>query len=104
MSDGKEAANGRVSDPPAACLLSGRGSCGERGLRPKGETIISLTLFALVFAAILKVLPDVNLLWSDVWEGGVFIAVLFVIGKYLIAIYWRMQGRLAYMEQLVLLR
>jgi hypothetical protein len=38
-------------------------------------------LVCALFAAILKVLPDVNLRWSDVWAGGVFIAVLFVIGN-----------------------
>lgn len=63
------------------------------GAAQAGETITSLTLFALVFAAILKVLPDVNLRWSDVWAGGVFIAVLFVIGKYLIAIYLAHAGK-----------
>jgi membrane protein len=36
---------------------------------------------------------DVNLRWSDVWAGGVFIAVLFVIGKYLIAIYLAHAGK-----------
>ncbi len=52
-----------------------------------GELITSLTMFAVVFAAILKVMPDVQLRWSDVWVGGVFIAVLFVVGKFLIGIY-----------------
>jgi membrane protein len=46
------------------------------------EMMTSLALFTLVFAAILKILPDVNLRWSDVWAGGIFIALLFVIGKY----------------------
>ena len=44
-------------------------------------------MFALVFGAILKVMPDVHLRWSDVWVGGAFIAVLFVVGKFLIGIY-----------------
>jgi len=47
----------------------------------------SLAMFALVFAAILKTVPDVHLRWSDVWAGATFIAVLFVVGKFLIAIY-----------------
>ena len=54
---------------------------------------MSLALFTLIFAAILKVLPDVNLRWSDVWVGGLFIAVLFVIGKHLIAIYLAHAGK-----------
>jgi len=31
--------------------------------------------------------------WSDVWVGGVFIAVLFVIGKFLIAMYLAHAGK-----------
>ncbi|HLI78982.1 MAG TPA: YihY/virulence factor BrkB family protein, partial [Candidatus Binataceae bacterium] len=53
------------------------------GAANAGEMVASFALFAVVFAAILKVLPDVQLRWSDVWVGGVFIAVLFVIGKFL---------------------
>ena len=58
-----------------------------------GEMVASLAMFAVVFAAILKVLPDVQLRWSDVWVGGVFIAVLFVIGKFLIAMYLAHAGK-----------
>ena len=58
-----------------------------------GEMAASLAMFAVVFAAILKVLPDVQLRWSDVWVGGVFIAVLFVIGKFLIAMYLAHAGK-----------
>jgi membrane protein len=58
-----------------------------------GEMVMSLAMFAVVFAAILKVLPDVQLLWSDVWVGGLFIAVLFVVGKFLIAIYLAHAGK-----------
>ncbi|HLI81989.1 MAG TPA: YhjD/YihY/BrkB family envelope integrity protein, partial [Candidatus Binataceae bacterium] len=35
----------------------------------------------------------VQLRWSDVWVGGVFIAVLFVIGKFLIAMYLAHAGK-----------
>jgi membrane protein len=58
-----------------------------------GEMLTSLAMFAIVFAAILKVVPDVRLRWSDVWVGGLFIAVLFVIGKYLIGIYLAHAGK-----------
>jgi len=64
-----------------------------QGAAQAGETVMSLALFALIFAAILKVLPDVDLHWKDVWVGGLFIAVLFVIGKYLIAIYLAHAGK-----------
>ncbi|HEX4210377.1 MAG TPA: YihY/virulence factor BrkB family protein [Candidatus Binataceae bacterium] len=49
--------------------------------------IISLLAFAVIFAAILKVMPDVHIEWRDVWVGGLFIAALFEIGKFLIAFY-----------------
>lgn len=58
-----------------------------------GEIVTSLAMFALVFAAILKSIPDVQLSWSDVWVGGLFIAALFVIGKFLIAIYLAHAGK-----------
>jgi len=57
------------------------------GAAQVAELATSLAIFALVFAAILKVLPDVELSWSDVWIGGLFIGALFEIGKFLIAIY-----------------
>ena len=58
-----------------------------------GEMVTSLAMFAIIFAAILKVMPDVQLRWSDVWVGGLFIAVLFVVGKFLIAIYLAHAGK-----------
>jgi membrane protein len=63
------------------------------GAAEVGEAVTSLALFALVFAAILKVLPDVDLRWGDVWLGGLFIALLFVIGKFMIAIYLAHAGK-----------
>ncbi|HTT77125.1 MAG TPA: YihY/virulence factor BrkB family protein [Candidatus Binataceae bacterium] len=55
--------------------------------------VISLLAFAVVFAAILKVMPDVEIQWRDVWVGGLFIAILFEIGKFLIAFYLGHLGR-----------
>jgi len=57
------------------------------------EMVTSLATFTVVFAAILKSIPDVYLRWSDVWVGGGFIAVLFVIGKFLVAIYLTHAGK-----------
>ena len=57
------------------------------------EIVTSLAMFTLVFAAILKSVPDVILRWSDVWIGGGFIAFLFVVGKFLIAIYLAHAGK-----------
>ena len=57
------------------------------------EIAVSLAMFAVIFAAILKVMSDVHLLWRDVWVGGLFIAALFVVGKFLIAIYLAHAGK-----------
>jgi membrane protein len=62
------------------------------GAAHAGEMLTSLAMFAILFAAILKVMPDVQLRWSDVWAGGLFIALLFVIGKFLIAVYMAHAG------------
>lgn len=48
---------------------------------------ISLGLVALVLAAIFKILPDVEMSWSDVWVGALVTSVLFHVGKFGISIY-----------------
>jgi membrane protein len=58
-----------------------------------GEMATSLLVFALVFGGILKAMPDVKLRWGDVWVGGFFIAVLFVVGKFLIGLYLAHGGK-----------
>ena len=42
---------------------------------------------AFVFAAIYKLIPDVQLNWRDVAVGGIATAMLFVAGKQLISLY-----------------
>jgi membrane protein len=49
--------------------------------------VISFTLISVMFAAIYKVLPDVNLSWHDVLVGAVMTALLFTVGKFLIGLY-----------------
>ncbi|HLW70002.1 MAG TPA: YihY/virulence factor BrkB family protein [Candidatus Binataceae bacterium] len=58
-----------------------------------GELATSLLIFVVVFAGILKVMPDVKLRWGDVWVGGLFIAALFVGGKFLIGLYLGRAGK-----------
>lgn len=48
---------------------------------------VGLIVISILFALLFKILPDVILRWSDVWLGAVVTAVLFTIGKYLIALY-----------------
>ena len=47
----------------------------------------SFGVITLVFAVILKVIPDVHIRWSDVWPGALLTAVLFTLGKYAIGWY-----------------
>jgi membrane protein len=51
------------------------------------NTLISLGLFTLLFAAIYKVLPDTPITWREVGIGALTTAVLFTIGKSLIGWY-----------------
>ncbi|MDT8437644.1 MAG: YihY/virulence factor BrkB family protein [Wenzhouxiangellaceae bacterium] len=51
------------------------------------EIVISLTVVTLLFAAIFKVLPDVVLSLRDVLIGGLVTALLFTLGRSLIAMY-----------------
>lgn len=50
---------------------------------------ISLSLFVTtsVFALIFKTLPDVKVKWKNVWIGGLFTSLLFLIGKFFIGFY-----------------
>jgi len=49
--------------------------------------VISFFLLILLFGAIFKVLPDVEIGWEDVWIGATVTAILFTLGKYLIGLY-----------------
>ncbi|MGA2233414.1 MAG: YihY/virulence factor BrkB family protein [Tepidisphaeraceae bacterium] len=43
----------------------------------------------VLFAAIFKFLPDVNHRWRDVWHGALIAAVLFSVGRFGLAIYFK---------------
>ena len=49
--------------------------------------VISFGVITLLFAMIYKILPDVKIVWSDVWIGAAITSLLFVMGKYLIGLY-----------------
>jgi membrane protein len=51
------------------------------------NVVVSLGVITLLFAMIYKVLPDVRLVWTDVWIGALVTAGLFNIGKLLIGMY-----------------
>jgi membrane protein len=51
------------------------------------EMLLSLTVVTLLFAAIFRILPDVVLRWRDVLPGALVTAILFTVGRSLIAWY-----------------
>jgi membrane protein len=51
------------------------------------NVLVSLGVITLLFAMIYKVLPDVELAWSDVWVGALVTAGMFTLGKFLIGLY-----------------
>jgi len=48
---------------------------------------VSFAVITVLFAVIYRFLPDVKLLWRDVWVGAVLTSALFTIGKQLLALY-----------------
>lgn len=51
------------------------------------DTLFSFVLTAGMFALIYKIMPQVQIRWSEVWIGAVLNAFLFTIGKFLIGLY-----------------
>lgn len=51
------------------------------------DLAVSLAVITLLFAAIYKVLPDVEIAWREVWVGAFATAVLFALGKLAIGFY-----------------
>lgn len=52
------------------------------------DIVLSVGVITLLFAAIFKFLPDAKIQWRDVWTGAVLTAVLFVIAKFLLGLYF----------------
>lgn len=48
---------------------------------------VSLAVITMLFAVIYRFLPDVKLLWRDVWVGSAMTSLLFTFGKQLLALY-----------------
>lgn len=48
---------------------------------------LSLMVTTLLFAAILRVIPDTEIAWADVWVGAGLTALLFTVGKFMIGFY-----------------
>jgi membrane protein len=76
----------------SAALSAVHGLLGERfpllaEVLPAANFAISFAVVTALFAMIFKVLPDARIEWRDVWLGAAVTALLFTIGKALIALY-----------------
>jgi membrane protein len=54
--------------------------------------LVSLGILAVLFAMLFKWFPDTEIAWRDVWPGAVATALLFDVGKLVIAWYVASQG------------
>ena len=76
-----------------SALLAGVGKFLSSSL-PGGEVVwqvvnfsVSFGVITLLFALIFKVVPDVQIKWSDVWIGAAVTALLFTVGKWGLGLY-----------------
>lgn len=52
------------------------------------DIVVSIGVITLLFAAMYKFLPDAKIKWRDVWMGAFVTAILFVIAKFALGIYF----------------
>jgi membrane protein len=51
------------------------------------QNLLMVVVLSAMFAGIYKVIPDTNVVWRDVWVGGLVTGVLFTGGKFLVSFY-----------------
>ncbi|MEO8378113.1 MAG: YihY/virulence factor BrkB family protein [Acidobacteriota bacterium] len=51
------------------------------------QLVVSFAVATVLFAAIFRILPDLKIAWRDVWLGALFTSLLFVLGKWGLAVY-----------------
>ncbi|MBK6610136.1 MAG: YihY/virulence factor BrkB family protein [Sphingobacteriales bacterium] len=52
-----------------------------------GNFFISYVSMIFIFAAVFKLIPDVNLKWRNIWLGAIITTILFGLGRYFIILY-----------------
>ena len=52
------------------------------------DILFSVAVITILFAAIFKFLPDAKIKWCDVWSGAILTAVLFVLAKFALGLYF----------------
>ncbi|MEJ8802695.1 YihY/virulence factor BrkB family protein [Pontibacter sp. H249] len=54
-----------------------------------GNILLSILISTVIFAAIYRVLPDAKIKWKNVWIGAFVTSILFVVGKYILSVYFQ---------------
>jgi len=52
------------------------------------DVLVSIIVVTVLFALMFKILPDVKIKWGAVWVGALITALLFVIGKFGLGLYF----------------
>jgi membrane protein len=52
------------------------------------DLILSIGIITLLFALMFKYLPDAKIRWKTVWVGAFITTLLFVLGKFLLGLYF----------------
>ena len=52
------------------------------------DILVSLGVITVLFAALFRFLPDAKVRWRSVWVGAVVTALLFVVAKFLLGLYF----------------
>ncbi|HSP35851.1 MAG TPA: YihY/virulence factor BrkB family protein [Thermoanaerobaculia bacterium] len=60
---------------------------GGAALLQVAQLVVSFGVVTLLFALIFKYLPHTKVEWRDVWFGAMFTSILFVLGKFGLALY-----------------
>ena len=53
------------------------------------DIVLSFAVITFLFAMIFKVLPDAKIMWRNVWVGAVVTGILFILGKFGLALYFK---------------
>jgi len=51
------------------------------------DFLVVFVLLTLIFALVMRTVPDVKIRWRDVWMGALVTSILFTIGQFLLGLY-----------------
>lgn len=79
-----------------SALIAGMGQAFASGFSEAAlhavNFVVNFLVLTVLFAMMFKYLPDIRIGWRDVWIGAALTALLFNLGKFLIALYLGKQG------------